>query len=248
MGQDGMSVSTEPQASVLSAYLAGLRATWTSVFSYVLFGTYIGIGALAHDFGFAVSWALLSTILVWAGPAQVILISTLGAGASLIEVAIAVGLSSVRLLPMVVALLPMLKGPRTRAWKLLLPAHFTAVSMWVEALRLLPKQPRENRIAFCNGLGTGYSITATTATVTGFYLAASLPPLMSAALLFLTPVAFLMSTLRNSRMLVDRLSLGFGLVLGPLFAWWQVGLDLMWSGIVGGTAAYLVHRFREALR
>ena len=90
----------------------------------------------------------------------------------------------------------------------MLPAHFTAVSMWVEALRLLPKQPREDRIAFCNGLGTGYCITATTATVTGFYLAARLPPLMSAALLFLTPLAFLMSTLRNSRMLVDRLALG----------------------------------------
>jgi len=235
-------------SSTSRAFLTGFGATWTSVFSYVLFGTYIGIGALAHDFGFSVWWALLSTILVWAGPAQVILISALGAGGSLIEVAIAVGLSSVRLLPMVVSMLPLLKAPGTRAWHLLLPAHFTAVSMWVEALRLLPKQPRENRIAFCNGLGCGYGITASTATVTGFYLAAKLPPLMSAALLFLTPVAFLMSTLRNSRMLVDRLSLAFGLVLGPAFAWWGVGLDLMWSGIVGGTAAYLVHRFREALR
>ena len=51
-------------------------------------------------------------------------------------------------------------------------------------------------------------ITASTATVTGFYLAAKLPTLLSAALLFLTPIAFLMSTLRNSRMLVDRLALG----------------------------------------
>ena len=242
-----MSVPAAP-SSMLAVFLAGFAATWTSVFSYVLFGTYIGIGALAHDFGFSVSWALLSTILIWAGPAQVILISTLGAGGSLIEAAIAVGLSSVRLLPMVVSLLPMLKGPGTRAWHLLLPAHFTAVSMWVEALRLLPKQPRENRIAFCNGLGCGYGLTATTATVTGFYLAAKLPPLMSAALLFLTPVAFLMSTLRNGRMLIDRLALAFGLLLGPAFAYWQVGLDLMWSGIAGGTAAYLVHRFREALR
>lgn len=240
---------SEPAAtSTFSAFLAGFVATWTSVFSYVLFGTYTGIGAIAHDFGFSVTWALFSTLLVWAGPAQVILISTLGAGASLIEVAIAVGLSSVRLLPMVVALLPQLKTPSTRTWQLLLPAHFTAVSMWVEALRLLPQQPRENRIAFCNGLGCGYGLTACSATVTGFYLAASLPPLMSAALLFLTPVAFLMSTLRNSRMLVDRLALGFGLVLGPLFAWWQIGLDLMWSGIAAGTAAYLAHRLREALR
>jgi predicted branched-subunit amino acid permease len=242
------SVPVPPPTPTLSAYLAGFRATWTSVFSYVLFGTYIGIGALAHDFGFSVWWALLSTVLIWAGPAQVILISALGTGASLIEAAVAVGLSGVRLLPMVVAMLPMIRRPDTRAWKLLLPAHFTAVSMWVEALRLLPTQPREDRIAFCNGLGSGYFVTATTATVTGFYLAAKLPPLMSAALLFLTPVAFLMSGLRNARLLVDRLALAFGLLLGPLFAWWQFGLDLMWSGLVGGTAAYLIHRVREALQ
>jgi len=241
--------SAGPQpTSTLAAYLAGLRATWTSVFSYVLFGTYIGIGALAHDFGFSILWAVLSTVLIWAGPAQVILISTLGAGASWIAVAVAVGLSGVRLLPMVVALLPTIKQPATNAWKLVIPAHFTAVSMWVEALRLLPTVPRENRIAYCNGLGCGYLVTATSATVTGFYLAAKLPPLMSAGLLFLTPLAFLMSTLRNSRMLVDFLSIGFGLVLGPLFAWWELGLDLMWSGIVGGTAAYMIHRFREALQ
>jgi len=243
-----MAVPTAAPSSTLAAFLAGFVATWTSVFSYVLFGTYIGIGALAHDFGFSVTWALLSTILVWAGPAQVILISALGSGASLIEAAIAVGLSAVRLLPMVVTMLPMLRRPDMRTWKLLLPAHFTAVSLWVEAVRLLPKVPREGRVAFCNGLGTGYGTCAISATAVGFYLAASLPPLMSAALLFLTPLAFLMSALRNSRMLVDRLALAFGLMLGPLFAYWQIGLDLMWSGIAGGTAAYLVHRFREALR
>lgn len=236
-----------PQSSPFSAYLRGLCATWTSVFSYVLFGTYMGIGALAHDFGFSIAWAIASTLLIWAGPAQVVLISTLGAGATMFESAIAVCLSSVRLLPMVVALLPMLKRPGLPTWKLLLPAHFTAVSMWVEALRLLPKQSREDRIAFCNGLGTGYLFTAMTATITGFYLAARLPPLMSAGLLFLTPLAFLMSTLRNSRMLVDLLALGFGLVLGPLFAWWQFELDLMWSGIAAGSAAYLIHRVRQAL-
>ena len=48
-------------------------------------GTYIGIGALAHDFGFPSWWLALSSILVWAAPAQVILISTLGTGSTLIE-------------------------------------------------------------------------------------------------------------------------------------------------------------------
>jgi len=243
------SMSASPgRLSTLSCYLAGFRATWTSIFSYVLFGTYIGIGALCHDFGFTIGWSLLATILIWAGPAQVILVSTLGSGGSLIEAAIAVGLSAVRLLPMVVTMLPMLRRPGMRTWKVLLPAHFTAVSLWVEALRLLPKVPREGRVAFCNGLGTGYGACAISATAVGFYLAASLPPLMSAALLFLTPLAFLMSALRNARMLIDRFALGLGLLLGPLFASWQIGLDLMWSGVAAGTAAYAVHRVREALQ
>ena len=51
------------------------------MFFLVLIGTYIGIGALAHDFGFASWWLALSTVLVWAAPAQVILISALGLGA-----------------------------------------------------------------------------------------------------------------------------------------------------------------------
>src|SRR5262245_34366709 len=91
-----------------AAWLGGLRQSWLSVFAYVLFGTYIGIGALAYDFNFSLGWVTASTLLVWAGPAQVILISTLGGGAQLIEVAIAVGLSGLRLLPMVVTLMPLL--------------------------------------------------------------------------------------------------------------------------------------------
>jgi predicted branched-subunit amino acid permease len=241
-------VHSDQPMSTLAAFRAGFMATWTSVFAYVLVGTYVGIGALSHDFGFSITWTLIATVLIWAGPAQVIFVSTLGAGANPIEVALAVGLSGVRLLPMVVSMLPMIKRPDASTWKLILPAHFTAVSVWVEAVRLLPAVPREARVAFLNGLGSGYGVCATTATLAGYYLAAKMPPVVSAALLFLTPLAFLMSTARNARMMVDRLALAFGLVLGPLFAWWEIGLDLLWSGIAAGTAAYAIHRFREALQ
>ena len=87
---------------------------------------------------------------------------------------------------------------------------------------------------------------AATAGTVGFFLAAELPPLFAGTLLFLTPMSFLISTARNCRQMVDRLALVLGLVLGPLLAYWQVGLDLMWTGVVGGTLAYCVHRLREA--
>jgi predicted branched-subunit amino acid permease len=228
--------------SSAAAFAGGYRAAWMSVFAYVLFGTYIGIGALAHDFGFSVWWVAATTILIWAGPAQVIMISALGAGSPLIEVAIAVGLSGVRLLPMVVTLLPLLKGPQTRFRDLILPTHMTAISMWVEAMRLAPLIAVERRIPFANGLGAGYFTSALIATFGGHYLAAQLPVLLTAALLFLTPMAFLVSIARNGRELVDRLALLFGLIIGPLLAYYAVNLDIMWSGIIGGTLAYGAHR------
>jgi len=212
----------------------------------VLAGTYVGIGALTHDFGLSSWWLAISTVLVWAAPAQVILITTVTTGAALFEIALAVTLSGVRLFPMVVALMPVLRGPTTRLRDLLLPTHFTAVSMWVESLRLLPNIEQRWRIPYCNGLSAGYMATATAFGFVGFYLAAGLPPLLAGALLFLTPMSFLMSTARNARMMVDKLGLVLGLLIGPLLTMLDVDLDLMWTGLVGGTLAYLVHRIREA--
>src|SRR5688572_27939503 len=116
-------------------FLLGCRTAFTSVFGFVICFTYIGFGALCHDYGLSMGWAMLSTALQWAGPAQVILVTGLGGGTLLFETAVAVSLSSVRLLPIVVALMPVVKGENTRPWQLLLPAHFMAISVWVESMR-----------------------------------------------------------------------------------------------------------------
>jgi predicted branched-subunit amino acid permease len=85
-------------------------------------------------------------------------------------------------------------------------------------------------------------------TLAGYYLAGSLPPVLSAGLLFLTPISFLISTTRNCRLISDWLALAFGIVLGPLMAALHLGLDLLWTGIVGGSLAYAIHRLRETLK
>lgn len=229
----------------MRAFLQGVRAVATSVLSMVLFATFIGIGALAHDSGFSLGWVLLGTVLVWAGPAQIILISTLGSGATVAQAAIAVTVSAIRLFPMVVSVLPMLRTPTTKLRHLVMPAHFIAVTMWVECFRLLPQVPRERRIAFANGLGTGLISVCLIANVIGYVLAANLPQLFGAAVLLLTPLAFLLSTARNCRELADIVALALGLALYPLVALFQTGVDVLISGVAAGTIAYGVHRFRR---
>jgi predicted branched-subunit amino acid permease len=220
-----------------------VRSVASTVLTLVLFATYLGIGALAHDTHFSLGWVLASTALVWAGPAQIILISTLGSGATVVQAAIAVTVSAIRLFPMVVSVLPMMRTPRTKRRHLVLATHFIAVTLWVECFRLLPQVPRERRIAFAHGLGTGLVSVCLVANAIGYSLAANLPQLFAAAVLLLTPLAFLLSTARNWQ-LADILALVLGLALFPLAATLHTGVDILISGVSAGTIAYGVHWWR----
>ena len=228
----------------LQAFAWGLRSVASTVLSLVLFATYLGIGALAHDSHFSLAWALASTALVWAGPAQIILISTLGSGATAVQAAIAVTVSAIRLFPMVVSVLPMMRTPQTKRRHLILVAHLTAITLWVECFRFLPQVPRERRIAFIHGLGSGLVGVCLVATTVGYGLAANLSQLFAAAILMLTPLAFLLSTARNCRELADVVALILGLALFPLAAMLNSGIDILVSGVAAGTIAYGVHRWR----
>lgn len=231
--------------SPVRAFAWGMSAVTSTVLALVLFATYLGIGALAHDTHFSLLWALASTVLIWAGPAQIILISTLGSGATAVQAAIAVTMSAIRLFPMVVSVLPLLRTPQTKRRHLMLAAHFIAVTLWVECYRLLPQVPRERRIVFTHGLGCGLLTVCMIATTLGYELAAKLPPLFAAAILLLTPLAFLLSTARNCKQISDMLALALGLALYPVVARFNTGIDVLISGMAAGSIAYGVHWWRE---
>jgi predicted branched-subunit amino acid permease len=228
----------------LRAYAWGLRSIGWTVMTLVLFATYLGIGALAHDSHFSLAWALASTIFVWAGPAQIILITTLGSGATAVQAAVAVTVSAIRLFPMVASVIPLMRTPQTKRRQLILVAHLTAVTLWVECHRFLPQVPRDRRIIFIHGLGSGLVVVCLIATTTGYELAANLSPTLGAAILLLSPLAFLFSTARNCREVADVVALVLGLALFPVAAMLDSGVDILVSGVSAGTIAYGVHRWR----
>ncbi len=214
---------------------------------YVLWATFVGFGGLVHDANFPLGAALLSTLLVWAIPAQVLLIGGYGAGTPAAAIALAVGLSSARLLPLVVSILPLLRSKRGMVVQLF-AAHFIALGAWVEGMRLLPPLKAENRMPFFLGFAAIFVTGGLIATVIGFALAGTLPRPLALGLVFLTPISFLLALARNARDRVDVLSLIFGLALTPLFAVYGGTLDLLWTGLAGGTAAWAIHRLRKRRR
>jgi predicted branched-subunit amino acid permease len=224
-------------------YGRGIKAGLRSVQCYVLFASYVGFGGLVHDVGFPLGAAVLSTVLIWALPAQLLLVGGFAAGTAAPAIALAVGLSSVRLLPLVVSILPYLRRRGGGRGPLFVMAHYVAVTLWVEGIRQLPGVPAAGRRPFFVGFATVAHGGAIVGTVVGFALAGTLPHALATGLLFLTPIAFLLALTRNARDLVDRLSLAFGLALAPVMAHYAGTLDLLWTGLVGGTAAFAVHRF-----
>lgn len=222
----------------------GVRASLSSVQSIVLFAGYVGFGGLVHDVNFPLVAAVLSTFIVWALPAQVLLVGGFAANSTLAVIALAVGLSSVRLFPMVASLLPMLRG-RYGLGTQLFASHYIAVTAWVEGMRLLPPVPPESRMPFFLGFANTFLFISAAGTIVGYLLAGTLPQSLANGLLFLTPISFLLQLMRNSRQLIDWLALAFGLAISPVIAQIGSSLDLLWVGLIGGGGAYLVHFLRR---
>lgn len=222
-------------------FLRGVRAVF-SIPGFILASSFVGFATLANEAGITMAQAVFMTGVVWALPAKVVLVGAILSGASLPAAAFAVALSSVRLTPMVVALVPEMRGPATPRWVLYALSHFVAVTSWVLAMERLAGIPRVMRTTYYAGLG-GTLVIANMFVVAGVYAVAdSLPPIVAAALFFLTPMYFLTSLWGSARERAGHVAMALGIVLGPLFHIVIPGFDLLAAGLLGGGLAYALHR------
>ncbi|MCH9806622.1 MAG: AzlC family ABC transporter permease [Alphaproteobacteria bacterium] len=176
--------------------------------------------------------------VLFALPAQVVMLDSLARGGSLIAGGLAVALTGVRLLPMTLSMLPLLRRGRLR-WRIL-ASHYIAVTAWLEGMRHLPSVAPADRLTTFLGIGTGMFASSLIGTAIGFQLAGSVPASLAAALLFLTPIYFLLSLMAAARQAMDGLAIVIGALLGPVLYLLVPGLDLFLTGIIGGTAAYVL--------
>ncbi len=74
--------------------------------------------------------------------------------------------------------------------------------------------------------------------------AASVPPVFSAALLFVMPLYFVCSMLSGTHSVTAAMPIILGLLLGPVFHLLLPSFDLVLTGLIGGTAGFFAMRHR----
>ncbi|MES0809177.1 AzlC family ABC transporter permease [Roseibium sp. SCPC15] len=210
-----------------------------SIPALILTAAFIGYAGLARESGLSLAETLAMTGLIWALPSIVVLTGALNSGMGLIPAAIAVALASVRLMPMTIAFLPLVKIPgKTKTWQLLIASHFVAVTAWVFAMKNLPDYPKEARLPFFVGFGSALTGFVFCMTGIAYLVVERMPDVVAGALVLLTPVYFLCSLWGAAQLNADKVAMAAGLVLGPIVFLVAPGLDLLWTGLIGGTAAY----------
>ncbi|WP_099866551.1 AzlC family ABC transporter permease [Pararhizobium haloflavum] len=222
-------------------YLHGVR-TAISIPAVILASTFVGFAALAISAGMSVEHAVFMTGMIWALPGKVVLIGAINAGNGVLSAAFAVALSSMRLTPMVVALMPEMRTPRSRNWVLCLASHFVAVTAWVLAMEKMHVVPPERRTLWFIGLGSTLIFINMVVVALVYFLAADLPDVLSAALLLLTPLYFVTSLWGSARERAGHVAMVAGILLWPLVHLVLPEFSLLATGVLGGGLAYGYHR------
>jgi len=234
----------EDRSAAGAVFWRGAREALTLP-AWVIGLSVLGIGSLARDAGFPAGAAALSTLVMWAGPAQAIFFVGVATGTSFPVIAMAVTLSSIRFLPMAVAVLPLLRRPGQGVLVQIMAAHLIAPPMWVEGLRRLPPLPVPDRMPYFFGFGLACVVVSTATTYLGYFLLGALPLPLAAGLLFLTPVFFSVSLVAGAHTIGDWASMLLGAGLAPLFnVLLGKDFDLLATGLIGGTAGYAVGKAR----
>lgn len=227
--------------------LRGSRAAF-SLPGLILAVSFVGFAGLAAEAGLTAAQTIFMTGIIWALPAKVVLVGAIMSGNTLPAAALAVAFSSIRLMPMVIALVPEMRTERTPRWVLYALSHFVAVTSWVLAMEKLRGVPREMRTAYYAGLGATLVLGNMAVVAASYALAKQLPPAASASLLMLTPMYFITSLWASARERAGHFAMAFGVVLGPIFHVLTPGFDLLAAGLAGGAAAYAAHRLTRRRR
>ena len=202
--------------------------------------SFIAIGALLKNIGFNIQQSILSTLLTYALPGQLVMAESFFIGASLVNIFLAVWLVNARLYPMTVSLMPLLKETSQPRWKYYLSCHFLAVSSWLIMKDRIQVVDQKNRIDFWIGIGVGTWSTAIVATIVGYLLSDYLSKDMVIGLAIVNPVYFACMMVGSMKSKSISTAVILGAISGPTLFLFSQEWSILIAGTLAGTIAFIV--------
>ncbi len=149
------------------------------------FAAMVGFGSLAGDGGTPLWAAIALTVGVWSMPGQVAFVDLHAAGAPLLVVLVVVTVANVRMFPLTIATIPLLRARTGARPEQLALAQLNSVTSYVRVSDLAEREHAlPARLRFFTAFTAGTLVVGTLGTVTGFTLAGALPPAGVQALIF----------------------------------------------------------------
>ena len=160
--------------------------------------------------------------------------------AAWVAIALAVTLTSTRFITMTVTLFPQFHE-KDRNRGLYASVHLLAMTAWAISMREFNTIESKHRLSYFVGLGLLCWWISIPGTILGYLLAGVVPAAITLGLVFINPLFFLL-TFTEVKPWINRIAIGLGFVLGPLFYLLDRDTSLLTTGLVAGTIAYFVDR------
>lgn len=222
-------------------WIAGIRVA-LGVQGMIILTTCLGYGALARETGLGAWVAIASTGIIWALPSQLVFAELYLVSASGAAILFAVMVTNMRFLPMVVSLMPIIRGRSPKRWQLFLAAQFVAVTPWAVAMRDCPKMPEDDRLSYMIGMGGTLWLFGTALTGVGYLMASTLPSYINLGLVFLIAIYWMLLFI-DIRQREILFAVVLGAIFGPLIYLELPQWSLMLTGFIGGTIAFFADEY-----
>ena len=220
------------------AVLKGIRNAF-GVPALLLFSAMTGFGSMAQEQGLSLYISILSPVMIWGLPGQVVHVELYGLGAPLIAIVLGVAGANARFLPMTLSMMPVFDGaPHNRRWNYFL-AQFISINTWAEMLNRGHQIKADRRMAYFLGFSLTCMIAGIIGVFNGYMLFESMPKMISLCLIFLVPIYFglLMSNTIHPPFLLAFVS---GCLLGPPMHLLTQEWGLLLSGVISGSLAFML--------
>lgn len=210
--------------------------------AFILLFTMMGFGSLARGAGFGAEMAALATLFIWGLPGQLAMVELTVTGQGIVAIVFACSLANARFLPMVVSFVPAMSRGKSSLPGMMLDAQLLSINSWAVCLREFPQIEPEFRHRYYLTFASSILAAAVAGTLLGYHGAVLLPGVLVLGLIFVSPLFFAL-VLSAVPGRAERFSMILGCATIPLAHYLFPSVDLLITGVVGGSLGFAMGRF-----